>query len=347
MVPYGFALVIALGCTTLVAIGALIHAGGPVLACPDWPLCDGNSIPPLVGRTGLEVLHRVVAQVVGIGALGLTISAALPLRRTARPAWRLAMWATGVVVLQGAMVSRAGALWVIARREGVDPGPEPALQVIGAAVVALGVLAMAVRLARRPGGVLPALGLLACELVEVSSVLGASRVLFDAATPWRALHFLVPMGLVSLATISALRLRGRSLDRGAALGPVAAVLVVLVVQLALGAIVRHAGVGMACGTSLVTCLGSWWPSGWMAQLVQAHRGAGFALLAVAAWLAWRRATRLAPLFAVGVALQVGLGLLVVWTVLGEVWVVAHVLGAEALLVLLILSLWKPLAEAIP
>jgi len=38
---------------------------------------------------------------------------------------------------------------------------------------------------------------------------------------------------------------------------------------------------------------------------------------------------------------------VVWTVLGEVWVVAHVLGAEALLVLLILSLWKPLAEAIP
>ena len=86
----------------------------------------------------------------------------------------------------------------------------------------------------------------------------------------------------------------------------------------LGAVVRHSGSGLACGTELVLCQGALWPVGGPAELHMLHRllGACAAALCAAAGLAaWRLGparSRAAALAAPFLALaQLGLG---AWTV---------------------------------
>jgi len=109
------------------------------------------------------------------------------------------------------------------------------------------------------------------------------------------------------------------------------------VQIVLGALVRHTGSGLACGTEVVLCQGAAWPLGGPAQLVTLHRalGVAVALLVLAASVAAvragppraRRAALLAPAIA---ALQVLLGAWTVWSLISVPVVSLH-LGAGALL----------------
>jgi cytochrome c oxidase assembly protein subunit 15 len=117
----------------------------------------------------------------------------------------------------------------------------------------------------------------------------------------------------------------------------AAATVGVYLQIVLGALVRHTGSGLACGSEVILCQGAAWPLGGPAQLVTLHRLAGVAVavLVFAAALAAIR-TRLlrvrhaahAAMFLV--VLQVLLGAWTVWSLVSVPVVSLH-LGVGALL----------------
>jgi heme A synthase len=109
-------------------------------------------------------------------------------------------------------------------------------------------------------------------------------------------------------------------------------------QIVLGALVRHTGSGLACGTTVVLCEGAAWPPGGPAQLVTLHRYAGVlvALLVLAAAFAALRsgprrargAARIAPAL---VVVQVLLGAWTVWSMISVGVVSLHLAGGALLL----------------
>jgi heme A synthase len=118
-------------------------------------------------------------------------------------------------------------------------------------------------------------------------------------------------------------------------------------QIVLGALVRHSGSGLACGTEVVLCQGTLWPLGGPAQLVTLHRASGLvvAALVIAAAASVVRSgpsrARRAAFLAVGlVAVQVLLGAWTVWSMVAVPVVTLHLavgalLLADTLLVLLL------------
>ena len=58
-------------------LGGMVSTNHASLACPDWPRCNGEWFPPMVGLVGLQVAHR-------IGAYALTILLLFTAFRAAR-----------------------------------------------------------------------------------------------------------------------------------------------------------------------------------------------------------------------------------------------------------------------
>jgi cytochrome c oxidase assembly protein subunit 15 len=66
-------------------LGGMVSTNHASLACPDWPKCNGEWFPPLVGLVGLQVAHR-------IGAYLLTILLFFAAFRASRAGDPLVRW---------------------------------------------------------------------------------------------------------------------------------------------------------------------------------------------------------------------------------------------------------------
>lgn len=107
MREYRLAVATAAATFMLLVIGGLVHPTGSSLACPDWPLCNGEAFPSMSGGVLYEHGHRLAALAVSL----LTVSlAALVFKRREDPALRrLALGAVALVALQASL----GAITVV------------------------------------------------------------------------------------------------------------------------------------------------------------------------------------------------------------------------------------------
>jgi heme A synthase len=67
----GYALFTIIATYGLIVIGGVVRSTDSGTACPDWPLCHGEVIPPAEVKVWIEFTHRLVASTVGFFILGL------------------------------------------------------------------------------------------------------------------------------------------------------------------------------------------------------------------------------------------------------------------------------------
>ncbi len=109
VVPRGFrtlAVLTTLYVLGVVYLGAYVRHAGVSLACLDWPLCNGQVVPPLDAATGVVFAHRVAA----LGAVVLLAVLAYQARQV-QVASTAATWALVLGVLQA--LSGALIVWTL------------------------------------------------------------------------------------------------------------------------------------------------------------------------------------------------------------------------------------------
>lgn len=107
MRAFPLAVLTAVAALVLVVIGGLVDPGSGALACPDWPLCQGEALPAMTGRVLVEHGHRIAALAVAV--LTAVLAAVVVRNHPDASLRRLALAAVALVGLQAAL----GALAVL------------------------------------------------------------------------------------------------------------------------------------------------------------------------------------------------------------------------------------------
>jgi heme a synthase len=94
-----FAILVASATFFLIIAGALVTSNDAGLATSDWPLSNGEFLPPMVGNMFYEHGHRMIATTVGLLTIALAVYVRLKEKRMW--IWRLALFALIAVIAQG------------------------------------------------------------------------------------------------------------------------------------------------------------------------------------------------------------------------------------------------------
>jgi heme A synthase len=89
-------LVMVIGLLALVTLGGTVRVTDSGLACPDWPLCNGELISGGDYHVWIEWTHRLMASVIGFVILGFVVGA---VRKHRDRRWVVVPALVGVVVL--------------------------------------------------------------------------------------------------------------------------------------------------------------------------------------------------------------------------------------------------------
>ena len=337
-----FAKAVVFGVFLLILVGGHTTTMGAGMAFPDWPLSAGSLNPEGWWRnmmTGLEHSHRLIAETVGllIGILCAWVwqkKWALPCAAIASVLLAISAWLFGApsyVVAHVGLWSAAVifAVLILTNRSGADFKHPPIVRWLAFA---------------------------AFVGVCLQAVMGGLRVTIDTAgdatfaTAFRIAHGgFAQIELCLLVMVAALlspvmrQVQGRAGNSGVeTLAWVCAA--VLLLQLGLGAAMRHLGAGLAIPTfPAATAEGGLWPSpaAGYALLNFSHTRIGALLVSILLiFLVVRtcarcstevRLFRPALLIAFLLVVQVLLGLLVVWKMRPPVLTTLHVVNGAALL----------------
>lgn len=229
-----------------------------------------------------------------------------------------------------------------------------------AALTGLLTVILCVLLWKQGKGALRKAGVAAAALVIFQGILGGITVIYRLPTAVSTAHLATSMIFLCLvAGIAFACFPQRSPVSGEALRGLKSwlipALVLVYLQIVLGALVRHTGAGLAC-LDIPLCRGSLWPEGAppILQVHMLHRLAGAVVGVVVLATSWRAyrassgfpALRLLSLAAPAlVLLQIGLGLWSVHSALGLFPVTAHLgVGALLLVVFFLMNLGVILAQ---
>ncbi|MBJ79756.1 MAG: hypothetical protein CMH60_00400 [Myxococcales bacterium] len=186
-------------------------------------------------------------------------------------------------------------------------------------------------------------------LVLFQAGLGGLTVIYRLPLFVSASHLSIAMIFFALLVYIACRIcYGPKINQAASYsrGWLVAAMIIVYVQIVLGALVRHTGAGLACNIDIFLCDGVLWPEAGPAMLHMLHRFWGVLCALVVGKAAWdgiklgaeHKSPRLqlVSLTLVGlVFLQIALGLLTVMTYIAVPPVTAHLGGAALLLVALL------------
>ena len=234
-----FAILVACATFFLIIAGALVTSNDAGLATSDWPLSNGEFLPPMVGNMFYEHGHRMIATTVGLLTIGLAIYVRLKEKRMW--IWRLTLFALIAVIAQGIL----GGLTVkMMLPIGVSTAHATLAQLFFCTTVSLAVFTSRSWIEARPlpeekGSPLRHMCTIALVIILVQLVLGATlrhSAKWDQPLPVQlilahvagAIAVMVALGGTSISVLR--RYKGEKfLTR-----PATIALVLLVVQLSLG-----------------------------------------------------------------------------------------------------------------